>query len=83
MEETSFKVDMWDINKPKAYDTNPRQIGVDSVVKTALSIKKYGWRQPIVVDENDIIIAGHTRLMAGQYLKQEKVPVHVATGLTE
>ena len=83
MSKTGFKVEMWDIDKPKAYDTNPRQIGVDSVVKTAMSIKKYGWRQPIVVDEKNIIIAGHTRLMAGQYLKQKEVPVHVAEGLSE
>ena len=50
--------------------------------KCALSIGEYGWRQPIVVDEAGVIIAGHTRLLAAQKLGRETVPVHVATGLT-
>ena len=83
MSKTDFKVEMWDITKPKAYESNPRQIGMESVAKTAMSIEKYGWRQPIVVDENNIILAGHTRLLAGEYLKQKQVPVHVAVGLTD
>ena len=83
MSKTDFKVEMWDITKPKAYESNPRQIGMESVAKTAMSIEKYGWRQPIVVDEDDIILAGHTRLLAGEYLKQKQVPVHVAVGLTD
>ena len=48
----------------------------------ALSIEEYGWRQPIVVDEAGVIIAGHTRLRAAQKLGRETVPVHVAAGLS-
>ena len=52
------------------------------MAKVAAYIKEYGWRQPIVVDEERVIIAGHTRLMAAQLLGLKKVPLHVATGLT-
>ena len=44
--------------------------------------KEFGFRQPIVVDEDGVIIAGHTRLLAAQRLGLEQVPVHVAAGLT-
>jgi len=63
------------------YDHNPRvnDPGVDAV---AASIKEYGFRQPIVVDESDVIIVGHTRYKAAKKLGLATVPVHVARGLT-
>jgi hypothetical protein len=48
----------------------------------AASIKEFGFRQPIMVDEESVIIVGHTRYKAALKLGLEKVPVHVATGLT-
>jgi DNA modification methylase len=44
---------------------------------------QFGFRQPIVVDEHDVIIVGHTRYKAAQKLGLETVPVHVAKGLTD
>lgn len=64
------------------YAGNPRQIGSDAVDVVAASIKEFGWRQPIAVDEDMIILVGHTRLLAAKSLGMETVPVHVATGLT-
>jgi DNA modification methylase len=63
------------------YDNNPRlnDAAVDAV---AASIQEFGFRQPIVVDEQGVIIVGHTRYKAAQKLGLEKVPVHVARGLT-
>jgi len=46
------------------------------------SIKEFGWRQPIVVDTEGVIIAGHTRLLAAQHLRLQEVPIHVATDLS-
>jgi DNA modification methylase len=46
------------------------------------SIKEFGWRSPLVVDENNVIICGHTRYKAALKLGLEKVPVHVARDLT-
>lgn len=63
------------------YEKNPRnnEKAVDKVVK---SIKEYGFRQPIVVDENMVIIVGHARYQASKKLELKEVPVHIATNLT-
>jgi site-specific DNA-methyltransferase (adenine-specific) len=65
----------------KPYDRNPR-INDNAVDAVAESIKTFGWRAPIVVDENHVIICGHTRLLAAKQLGLDTVPVHVAKGLT-
>jgi len=59
------------------YARNPRKNSA-AVDKIAASIKEFGWQQPIVVDKENVIIAGHTRLLAAQKLGIEDVPVHVA-----
>ena len=46
------------------------------------SLKEFGWRQPIVVDEEMVILAGHTRLEAARQLGLTSAPVHIACGLT-
>jgi len=47
------------------------------------SIREFGWRQPIVVDANRVVIAARTRMLATQQLGLETVPVHVAVGLSD
>ena len=60
---------------------NPRNN--DSAIATvAASLKEFGWRQPIVVDEAMVILAGHTRLEAARQLGLSSAPVHIARGLT-
>jgi DNA modification methylase len=63
------------------YDNNPR-LNDPAVDAVAESIKEFGFRQPIVVDEEGVIIVGHTRFKAAQKLGLETVPVHVAKGLS-
>lgn len=77
-----MKVKLVETGKVIPYARNPRnnEKAVDSV---AASIKEYGWRQPIVVDAEMVVIAGHTRLLAAQKLGLEKVPVHIAEELTD
>jgi site-specific DNA-methyltransferase (adenine-specific) len=65
----------------KPYERNPR-INDNAVEAVAESIKEFGWHAPIVVDENHVIICGHTRLLAAKQLGLDTVPVHVAKGLT-
>jgi ParB-like chromosome segregation protein Spo0J len=74
-------VEMRPITSIKPYDQNPRHndAAVDAV---AASIREFGFRQPIVVDEDGVIIVGHTRYKAALKLGLETVPVHVAKGLT-
>ena len=69
------------IEKVRPYPGNPRK-NAEAVAKVAASLATFGWRQPIVVDEEFVVIAGHTRLLAAQTLGHSTVPVHVATGLT-
>jgi len=66
----------------KPYPDNPRvnDAAVDAVAR---SISEFGFRQPIVTDEHDTVICGHTRLRAAVKLKLKTVPVHVAAGLTD
>lgn len=77
-----MKVELIEIGRVIPYARNPRRNDM-AVAKVAASIKEYGFRQPIVVDEELVIIAGHTRLQAAQSLGLKKVPVHIATGLSE
>jgi site-specific DNA-methyltransferase (adenine-specific) len=77
-----MEIKLIEIEKIIPYENNPR-INDDAVKFVTKSIKDFGWRQPIVVDSNMVIISGHTRLLAGKKLKHSKVPVHVATELTE
>ena len=53
------------------------------VANVANSIKRFGWQQPIVVDDNNVVVIGHCRLLAAKRLGLQEVPVTVASGLTE
>ena len=66
----------------KPYENNPRH-NEAAVDKVAASIEEFGFRVPIIVDANNVIVAGHTRLKAAEKLKLEVVPVIRATDLTE
>ena len=70
-----------DISALIPYARNPRN-NTGAVDKVAASIKEFGFRQPIVVDTENVIIAGHTRYLAAQKLGIDTVPVHIAEGLT-
>ena len=64
------------------YEKNPRMN--DNAVKPVVeSIKAYGFKNPIVVDGNKVVICGHTRLRAAKELGLDKVPVIIADDLTE
>lgn len=63
------------------YENNPR-INDDAVPAVAESIKAFGWKQPIVIDSNNVIVAGHTRYKAAEKLGLAKVPCIVADDLT-
>jgi DNA modification methylase len=63
------------------YARNPRR-NDDAVATVAASLAEFGWRQPIVVDENMSIVVGHTRWVAAKRLGMTEVPVHIARGLS-
>ena len=70
------------INDIVQYANNPRK-NSDAVDNVAASIQEFGFKQPIVIDKNNVIVAGHTRLKAAQKLKLTEVPCLIADDLTE
>ena len=64
------------------YEHNPRK-NDGAVDYVANSIREFGFKQPIVVDKNGVIIVGHTRYKAAQKLGLETAPVVVADDLDE
>ncbi len=76
-----MRIESWPVERVKPYESNPR-INDDAVDAVAASIREFGFRQPIVVDAEGVIIVGHTRWKAAKKLGLTDVPVHVATDLT-
>ena len=76
-----MRVEMRSIKDIRPYAANPRK-NEAAVAAVAASIKEFGWRQPIVVDKEGVIVVGDTRFKAAQLLGLEQIPVHVATGLS-
>jgi DNA modification methylase len=76
-----MKIQMWSVDKVIPYKRNPRR-NDEAVEKVAASIKEFGFKQPIVVDKDSVIIVGHTRLLAALRLGMKEVPVLVAGDLS-
>lgn len=64
------------------YENNPRK-NDDAVDKVALSISAFGFKVPIIIDKDNVIVAGHTRHKAAQKLGLTTVPVIRADDLTD
>ena len=77
-----MRVTNWLLDKIIPYARNARKIPQQAIDKVAASIREFGWRQPIVVDKDGVIICGHARLLAAQKLGLTHAPVHVADNLT-
>lgn len=65
----------------RPYPNNPRR-NDEAVQAVAASLREFGWRQPIVIDKDGVIVAGHTRLMAAKLLGMKKVPTISAADMT-
>ena len=70
------------IGEIRPYENNPRKNdgAVDAV---AASIREFGWKVPVVIDKDGVIVAGHTRYKAAQKLGIDRIPCIVADDLTE
>lgn len=77
------KISLWDVDDLVPYPLNAKKHGDDQVNRLANSIKKFGWRgNPILVDREGVIIAGHGRRLAALKLGLQKVPVVVEQDMT-
>lgn len=64
------------------YINNPRN-NENAIDAVASSIKNFGFKQPIVIDSKNEVVAGHTRLLASKKLGLEEVPVIIASDLSD
>ena len=76
-----MEIELRSLSDVKPYEQNPR-VNDTAVDAVAESIRRFGFRQPIVVDPDGIIVCGHTRWKAALKLGLEQVPVHIARDLT-
>lgn len=81
MKNEVFKVQMIEIDKIIPYARNPRK-NDQAIPEVLASINEYGFRQPIVIDKENVIVVGHSRWMAAKQLGYKLVPCHVAENLT-
>lgn len=64
------------------YENNPRK-NDDAVEYVANSIREFGFRSPVIIDKNNVIVAGHTRVKAAERLGIEEIPCIMADDLTD
>jgi len=69
--DAAMQVEMWSLDRIKPYENNPR-INDDAVAPVVQSINEFGFRQPIVVDPDGVIIVGHTKTFKGVRVCRDK-----------
>ena len=77
-----MKIEIAKIDSIKPYPNNPRKLSKKAIEKVSMSLKEYGFQQPIVVDKDRIIVVGHTRFRASKKLGFKEVPITIADNLT-
>jgi hypothetical protein len=78
------RVELWPIEKLIPYANNPRLHSAADIDRIAASILKWGWTNPVLVDEQGVLIAGHGRVAAAAKLRLTiPIPVIVARGWSE
>lgn len=76
-----MEIKMMKLHDLVPYENNPRN-NEGAIQYVANSIKQFGFKVPIVIDKNNVIVAGHTRWMAADSLNLDEVPVIIADDLT-
>jgi ParB-like chromosome segregation protein Spo0J len=76
------QVERWPLTKLIPYARNARTHSEDQIKQIAASIREFGFTNPVLVDEQGTLIAGHGRVLAAQLLGITDVPTMVASGWT-
>lgn len=76
------KIEYISIKDIKPYPNNPRN-NINAIEAVANSIKEFGFKSPIILDKDNIIVCGHTRYEASKRLRLKEVPVIYADDLTD
>lgn len=83
MKDDGLKIEYESPDDLTAYADNPRTHSDEQVAQIIASMKEYGFTNPILIDNQNQIIAGHGRLLAAQHLRMETVPTIRLEGLTD
>lgn len=78
---TNLPIEIWEIEKLKEYEFNNKIHKAQQVESLAKSIKENGIENPLLIEEDGVIISGHGRLKAALFLGMKYVPVRVARGI--
>ena len=81
--EKNMQIHIISIHDIRAYENNPRKIPEEAIDKVANSIKEFGFKVPVILDKDNIIVAGHTRILAAKKLNIEEIPCIIADDLTD
>ena len=81
-EMKEMKIEYLKLSDLKPYENNPRH-NDEAVDYVANSIREFGFKVPIIIDQNNVIVTGHTRLKASEKLGLTEVPCIRAKDLTE
>ena len=77
------RIELWPIDRLRPYERNPRTHSDDQIDQIAASMVEFGWTNPVLVDEQGSVLAGHGRLLAARKLGIAEVPVIRFEHLTE
>ena len=77
-----MKIENRRISELKPYEKNAKNHPKEQVEKIAKSIKRFGWKNPVLIDKDGLIIAGHGRVLGAKHLGMEEVPCIMADDLT-
>ena len=77
-----LKIEYIDINDIKPYEKNPRK-NEDAIPYVMESIKQFGFKNPVILDKNNVIVAGHTRIESAKRLGMKEIPCIYADDLTD
>lgn len=81
-ERMKLQVEYLDIDKLIPYENNPR-VNENAIEKVADSIKEFGFKNPIIIDSDNVIVAGHTRMLSAKKLGLKEVPIIRVNDLTD
>lgn len=76
-------VEIRQISELKPYANNPRTHTLEDIKQIASSMREWGWTIPVLIDEDNMILAGHGRVEAAKRNGYREVPVIVARGWTD
>jgi DNA modification methylase len=75
-----MKIEIRKLSEIFPYEKNARKIPQSAIDAVALSLKTYGWQQPVVIDKKSVIVVGHARRLGALQLEWTEAPVTIFEG---